>query len=248
MMNILRGATYVFRGYGLITRPGLRRFVVAPLLVNMLIFASLLWLGIDQFGNLTNLLLPSGESWWAALGRFALWLLFAAAALLIIIFTFTLLANLVAAPFNGLLSEKVEEQVTGTRSPRGPGGLRASVAGIIPSLVNELRKLIYFLLWGGLLFLLSLVPVLNALSPFLWIAFTSWMLAVEYLSYPMENNGLTFNDVRKRVTERRAASLGFGFAVLCAMMIPFVNFLVMPAAVAGATALWAETWRDEKQR
>jgi CysZ protein len=90
------------------------------------------------------------------------------------------------------------------------------------------------------------VPVLNALSPFLWMAFTSWMLAVEYLSYPMENNGLTFNDVRKRVTERRAASLGFGFAVLCAMMIPFVNFLVMPAAVAGATALWAETRGDGK--
>src|SRR3990172_12140527 len=112
MMNNLRGATYVFRGYGLITRPGLRRFVVAPLLVNMLIFASLLWLGIDQFGNLMDLLLPSGESRWAVLARFALWLLFAAAALLIIIFTFTLLANLVAAPFNGLLSEKVEEQVT----------------------------------------------------------------------------------------------------------------------------------------
>jgi CysZ protein len=32
--------------------------------------------------------------------------------------------------------------------------------------------------------------------------------------------------------------MGFGGATLVGTMIPIVNFIVMPAAVAGATALW----------
>ena len=35
-------------------------------------------------------------------------------------------------------------------------------------------------------------------------------------------------------------ALGFGGAVMVATAIPLVNFLVIPAAVAGATVLWVE--------
>jgi CysZ protein len=39
-------------------------------------------------------------------------------------------------------------------------------------------------------------------------------------------------------------AIGFGLATLAATMIPFINFLVIPAAVAGATALYLEQLRD----
>ena len=41
----------------------------------------------------------------------------------------------------------------------------------------------------------------------------------------------------------RGLSLGFGAAVTAAMMVPVLNFLVMPAAVAGATLLWLDHMR-----
>ena len=38
--------------------------------------------------------------------------------------------------------------------------------------------------------------------------------------------------------------LGFGMAVMTATLIPLVNFMVMPAAVAGAAAIWIERLKD----
>ncbi|MDT8372288.1 MAG: sulfate transporter CysZ, partial [Gammaproteobacteria bacterium] len=45
---------------------------------------------------------------------------------------------------------------------------------------------------------------------------------------------------RQILKQKRLLALGFGLATLGATMIPIVNFLVIPAAVAGATALYLE--------
>jgi len=74
------------------------------------------------------------------------------------------------------------------------------------------------------------------------------MMAVEYLSYPMEGREKYFRDVRKYVGKRRALTFGFGAAVVAASMIPLFNFFVMPAAVAGATILYTETHLEEYHR
>jgi CysZ protein len=61
----------------------------------------------------------------------------------------------------------------------------------------------------------------------------------------MGNHGLRADEQKRRLGEKRMMSLGFGGAVTIATMIPVVNFLVMPAAVAGATAMWVERWKNE---
>jgi CysZ protein len=191
-------------------------------------------------------MLPSGEGFWIALARSVLWILFAAATLLIAFFTFTLVANLIGAPFNGLLAEKAETLLTGRKSPIASGGLKAALREIGPTLRNELLKLLYFVAWSIGLLLVTFVPVVNLLSPFLWFLFGAWMLALEYLGYPMENHGLRFKNVRQQIASRRMLSMSFGAAALGATMIPVVNFLVMPAAVAGATALWVDHWHESQ--
>jgi Uncharacterized protein involved in cysteine biosynthesis len=42
--------------------------------------------------------------------------------------------------------------------------------------------------------------------------------------------------------------LGFGGAILLIMTIPLLNFLTMPMAVAGATAMWVAQWSEEKKK
>jgi CysZ protein len=59
----------------------------------------------------------------------------------------------------------------------------------------------------------------------------------------MENGGLRFAQTRKLLHRRRGLSLGFGGAVAVALLLPGINLLVMPAAVAGATLLWVERLR-----
>jgi len=99
-------------------------------------------------------------------------------------------------------------------------------------------------MWSVPFLLLFLIPGINLIAPFTWLAFSAWMLAVEYADYPMGNHGLRSDEQKQRLGNKRLLSLGFGGAVTVATMIPVVNFLVMPAAVAGATAMWVKQFKD----
>lgn len=239
LSEFFSGFQYLFRGFSIIRKPGLRRFVMIPLLINILVFSLAIWLGVDQFAILLEWLLPEGDAWWIELVHVTLWILFSAVIFLIIFFTFTLIANLLGAPFNGLLSEKVEKLLSGTMRDED-GGVQALIRSVPSSIMSEIRKFAYFIATGALLFLLTFLPGVNVLSPLLWALFSSWMLAIEYIAYPMENHNLFFRQVKVEVKKKKMVSFGFGLAVMLVTLIPLVNFFVMPSAVAGATALWAE--------
>ena len=108
-----RGAGYVLQGLRLIARPGLRMFVVIPLTINVLVFVTLGALAVEGFDRLLAHFLPAGETWWWAALRAASWLVFALAFTLIAYFSFTVVANLVGAPFNGFLADAVERHLRG---------------------------------------------------------------------------------------------------------------------------------------
>lgn len=232
--NPLSGAGYLVAGLRMITRPGLRRYLLVPLTVNILIFSSVAWIGWTQFEALLDWMLP--ESSWLSFLRWLLWPLFAVAVLLVTFYAFTIIANLIAAPFNGLLAARVESMVTGRR----PEAEQRFAATILPSLFSELRKLGYFLTRAVPLLLLFLVPGVNLAAPFAWLAFGFWFLALEYADYPLANHGVLFTEQRRWMSGRRLIALGFGGGVTLLMMIPLVAFVAMPAAVAGATLLACE--------
>ncbi|MCP3868092.1 MAG: sulfate transporter CysZ [Gammaproteobacteria bacterium] len=237
--NPLTGIGYVLQGLKLIFQPGLKRYLIVPLLVNILVFTVVGWIGYSQFDVLLDRFLPA-DSWLSYLS-WILWPLFAITLILITFYTFTVFANLLAAPFNGKLAEKVEELLTGSL----PDGTSGSIAAdVLPSILSELRKIAYFLLRAIPLLLLFLIPVLNVAAPFLWIAFSAWFLSLEYVDYPMGNHGFKFNTLKASMKKIRLTALGFGGGVTLLMLIPVVNFLAMPAAVAGATALWC----NQKER
>ncbi|MCG8098716.1 MAG: sulfate transporter CysZ, partial [Candidatus Thiodiazotropha taylori] len=164
--NPVSGAGYLLEGLKLLFKPGIRPFVLIPLLINIVVFSLLVWLGVDQFEQLMDRFLPDDESWLAWL-RWLLWPLFAIAIILVVFYTFTVIANLIASPFNGLLAEKVELYLGGNLDDQ-PGGAKQIMKEVLPSILSELRKLFYFLLRAIPLLLLFLIPVINLAAPFLW--------------------------------------------------------------------------------
>ena len=238
--DVITGMSYLWRGYSLLTRRGLRRFVLIPLLVNVLVFSFLAWLAIGQFDVWMEALLPVGDSWWLILIRGVLWVLIVVLILLVMYLSFTLVANVIAAPFNSLLAQKVELLLGETEQTMLDAGF---LVGAFTAILGELRKFGYFLVLAIPLLILFVIPLINMIAPLLWFIFISWMLALEYLAYPMENQGLSFLQTREYLRRHRALGLGFGMAVTVAMLVPLINFLVMPAAVAGATLLWVERLR-----
>jgi CysZ protein len=71
------------------------------------------------------------------------------------------------------------------------------------------------------------------------------MLSLEYADYPMGNHNLHFRAERSILRQQRPLALGFGAAVSVMTTIPIVNFLAMPVAVAGATAMWVDRLQEK---
>ncbi|MBV2133753.1 sulfate transporter CysZ [Pseudomonas sp. MAP12] len=232
----LSGPGYLAAGLRLILRPGLRLFVLLPLTINLLLFIGLSVLAFQQFGYWVDALMPGLPGWLSFL-EYLLWPLFVVLVLLILFFGFTLLANLIAAPFNGFLAEKVEAVVRGRDdAPPFSGG---ELLAMIPrTLGRELRKLGYFLPRALGLLVLSLIPGLNLIAAPLWLLFGVWMMAVQYIDYPADNHKMGWDEMLAWLRAKRWQSLGFGAVTYAALLVPGLNILLMPAAVAGATVFW----------
>ena len=237
--NPLNGALYFLRGAGIVVRPGIRRYAAVPLLINAGLFAALIWLGASWLAGFVEGMAPDwlGDEFmdWILAPLLALYV---SAVLVAGFFTFNLVANLIAAPFNGLLAEAVERHLTGRQPPSG--GWRALVAGLGATFATEARKLAYVAVRALPLLVLFLIPGVNVVAPFLWLLLGAWMLAVAYLDYPMANHGIGFAGQRRRLRGHRLLGLGFGGAAMAALAVPVLNFIVIPCAVAGATAMWVE--------
>lgn len=234
MKDIVIGPRYLIEGFSLLTRPGLRRFVLMPVLINVLLFGGLITLAYGWVDSASQLLITRLPDWLHWLSYIVL-PVFVVSSLLVIFYGFSILANLIAAPFNGLLAEAVEYHLTGRRLEVNWGQL---IRDILPSVLSELRKLLYFVLRAAPILVLLLVPLVNLAASVLWVLFGAWMMSVQYVDYPMANHHLFFKDQRARLRKRPLLAWSFGGSVMLCTLIPVLNFVVMPAAVAGATVLW----------
>lgn len=237
--NPFRGAAYLLRGFAMLSEPGLRPFVIVPLLINIGLFTGAIWLLTEQFGHWVDYWLSLIPDWLSFLD-WLLWPLFALLVLVLVYFSFGMVANFIAAPFNGLLAEKVEERQRGALN--SDSGWRAVLALVPRTLAREAAKLAYYLPRLVVLLLITLIPGVQLLAPFLWFLFGAWMMAIQYCDYPMDNNSVSFGRMRQLLKSRRLGALGFGGLVSAGMMLPLINLLIMPAAVVGATLFWVEEY------
>lgn len=235
----MTGIQCVLEGLRLIRQPGLRRYVVIPLAINIIIFAAVLAYAFLLFGTWIDAIIAQFPEW----ASFLYWLIWPIAVLATVVFLmygFTILANIIASPFNALLSIKVEEQMVGSLDDIP----QIVWWRIVPRAIGrELAKIVYFLPRLVALLILTMIPFVNIIAPILLLLFGAWMMAVEYTDYAADNNEIGFRDLRRRLGANRLQSLLFGILVYVLIAIPVINLVLMPAAVAGGTVFWAKRLR-----
>lgn len=236
MHELSRSARYLLTGFALLKRPELRLFVAIPLLLNVLVFAGLGYVAIGSFGGWLDGLMQSIPDW-AQFVRYLLWPLFVILLLVLYAYTFTVVGTIIVSPVAGILAEKTEELLRGR-----PAAVPFRWANLPLIAARSLRregiKLLYYLGWIVIMVIVSLM--LSPVAPFAWFLFGAWMMAVQYIDYPMDNNQLSFAQLKQWLGKHRMSALGFGAAVMVASMLPLVNLVVIPAAICGATALWLD--------
>jgi CysZ protein len=120
--TIPTGFAYFMQGAGLLMQSGMKRFVLVPLLANVVVFFIVTGLLIHYFSSVTDWFNQS-LSMWSWLGYFAAFIAAALSGiafvlmLLIYGYSFNLITNIIAAPFYGLLAEKLESRLRQIQFP-----------------------------------------------------------------------------------------------------------------------------------
>mgnify|MGYP003632893568 CR=1 FL=1 len=234
--NLFKGFGYMTQGFHIILQPGFRLFLLVPLLVNILLFTLMIFWAYSLIDGWMATLLSWMPEW---LG-FIEWLFWAAYFIVIVMtlfYGFVSAANLIGAPFYGYLAELTEKHLRG-KDISEPFSWKTLIAMIPRTVLRELQKILYYLPRVLGLLILGLIPGINLIVAFVWLIFSAWMMAIQYIDYPADNNRMSFKDMRQYLSKHRFTSLGFGMLAFGMTLLPILNFLALPAAVCGAVAFW----------
>ncbi len=238
------GMGYFFKGFKLVQLKGIRRFVFIPLFINLILFSVafyFMFIELEHYMTIFISWLPNWLSWLSSI----LWPFAVITILIVFSFIFSTAANWLAAPFNGLLSEKIELMLLKERGldvPTTSGSMIAVIKDTPRALARELQKLTYYLPRAiGFFILLWVLPIIGQV---MWFLFIAWMMAVQYKDYPFDNHNIPFSVMKQTITACKSLSYSFGVSVTVFSMLPIVNLIVMPVAICGATALWVDHYRN----
>lgn len=231
-------------------RQPLAPWVIVPTLFNLLLFGALYWMA----GSWISDYVATFTSDWQLEGLFSflnailgsvIWLiqLFIWVLLLALFASvFTIAVQLVAAPFMGLLAEKVDQQVCGTPLQEESMGQM-----VLRTFKRELIKTWDWLWRTALVGLLSLVLwfIVPPLASIVWFLWSGWLLGIQYVDYGADTRQVSFSTLRQQAKDHRLLVLTFGSLVLALTMIPLINLVIMPVAVIAGTRIWHKSLNTE---
>lgn len=239
--NFSRGFLSPFRSLGFLrSKPRLVLYMLIPFLINVMVFVGVVYLGLDFFGSTAAAYIPQGEAWYWTLLSWLFWVIAVLLTVILVFFSFTVVGNLIASPFNDLLSERTEALLTGSDIDEA-FSWRQFFSDAGKSILMEARKMWVFVLVMLMILPLNLVPGIgNAVYTMLALGLTLFFLCVEYLSFVMVRKHQFFQEQRQFIFSRKFLMLGFGCGVLAVLAIPLFQFFCIPLAVIGATRLWCD--------
>lgn len=236
-----RGLSYPLRALKLLrSHPGLLRYLAIPFFINLVVFSLTVYFGLDLFQQLLQTYAPGTDVWYGLALYYLAWILTLLLTMVLVFFSFTIIGNLIASPFNELLSERAEALLAAPQQSE-PFAWRRFWTDAGRALLTETKKMGFFVLVMVLLLGLNLLPGLGSLLyAVLAPLFTLFFLVIEYMAFVLMRKNYSFAQQRRYLVRRPFLFFGFGCGVFCLLAIPFVQFFCIPLAVVGATLLWSD--------
>ncbi|MBA3538470.1 MAG: EI24 domain-containing protein [Deltaproteobacteria bacterium] len=235
MSQLANGLGDVGRGLRFLNaHRGLWKWVIAPALVTLLLLIGI-FIGAEHLAtSIAARVTGSLPSWLAGIGSWLIWAIVGVGLVLGALLMFVTLAGIVAGPFNEMLSEAVEEKLTGRPGP--PFALRTFVVSAARGLVHGLRRIVISLLSIALLFGLGFIPVIGAIVALVLGGYiASRGAAYDCYDAVLSRRPLSYADKLAYLAKHRGRTLGLGMGVAGMLFVPGLNLLALGIGAAGAT-------------
>ncbi len=213
---------------------GLWPYAAAPFALSILLLGGLIagaaWLTYTELWDWIGGQAEETSDWLVAIR----WILVLTAIVLTIgvaTFVFRVIVMIVAAPFHDLLSERVERVLLG-KSLDEPFSWKRLLVDLLRPVVDVLKLLAYQLLLLAVFLPVLLVPAVGGL---LYSALLCYIAAMDYLDVPMARHRMSLAQKRALLKTRRLEVLGLGVTSTLALLIPIVNFAIIPIGVIAGT-------------
>ena len=235
------GFFYPFRAFRFLNgHPKLYLYILLPLLITLAVFSLFASWGIHLFQQTIVHYIPQGDAWYWQILSALLWIAAVIVTTVLVFFAFTAVGNLIASPFNDLLSEKTEN-ILNEKKDHSPFAWSTFFVEAWQTMQVEMKKIALFILGMFFLLLLNFLPVLGSLLyAILSVFWTILFLAVEYNGYVFTRRQMSFGAQRRVILSHFSLFMGFGTGVFCILAIPFMQLLCIPLGVIGATCLLHE--------
>jgi CysZ protein len=234
MREFIDGIRMLGRGLALWRRiPGTMALGLVPAaIVGIFLFAGLVALSF-QLPHLAEFVTPFADGWpgiWAGVVRVAVGTAILGAALVLIAISFTALTLLIGEPFYDRIWRAAERELGDEVPDTHYGFWRAVGDG-----VSFVARGIAIAIAAGLI---GIIPAVGGvIGTVAGVLMTGWLLADELSSRALSARGIDRRTRRALLSAHRARTLGFGVATQLCFFMPLGAVLIMPAAVAGSTAL-----------
>jgi CysZ protein len=222
----MRGATYLAR------HPRLWRWVLAPAIVAAVVFViAIRWILGLLSGPIDTIASVVPGSWAATV-------LHVAATIVLVVASATIfisVAALIAGPFNEMLSESIEEHVTGVPSPKFDAV--RFVVDLAVGAVHAIRRIaVYLVTMAALLVVGLVVPVAGTLLAAIGGAIATASFA-SYDSYDAiwGRRRWRYRAKIAYLREHRWRTLGLGAVVAALLLVPGLNLVALSVGATGAT-------------
>jgi len=176
-------------------------------------------------------------AWYWTILYYTLLLPFFLIIIALTLFAIMILSQVVNAPFNTLLSEKVEELYTGKKFKS-----ELSFFGQIKhDVLYELKKLLFFIILLVIPLPLWFIPVIGGgIYTFVSSVILMYTLTFDFLDYPMERDMLNLKHRRIMIFKRPGIWLGYGGLMFLIFFIPLLNIVVWPILITSGTLLYID--------
>jgi CysZ protein len=235
------GIRCLFGGIGwLASTPSAWPLALVPLAVG-LVLGSVLAIGVVAWvpGWLGDLVGPTSGAL-GAVGRVALQIVGTVAAVVMALFLAMVLAQPLSGPALEALARKQEDALGAP--PRPPTGFVTDVARSLSSALVGLCLGVPLIV---ALFVLSLIVPAAAVVLFpVKMLVAAFVIAWDLCDYPLSVRGVPIGQRIRVLAGNASAVLGFSLGLALAGLVPFLQFVLLPAGVAGATRLMLEIQRS----